>query len=156
MNNHIIPFLNQSESRRAFEEANISKRKRTHRIIHKHGAIFNQVFNFMLYESYMQPHMHPGDEKIEHMYLLKGEFKLIKFDEYGRINSKKVYSSTENNPIIIPANTWHTYVMTSNEVITYETMIGRYEPSTWKKMANWAPEEGSKEASIYLEDLRNC
>ena len=155
MNDEKIPELSQSEVILALGEAENSERKRAHKILHAEGSTFNQVFNFMLYESYMQPHMHPGEEKIEFMYLLQGEFKLIYFDNDGRIVSNKIYNPSEEYPIKIPAYTWHTYVMMTREVVTYETMMGRYEPSTWKKMAKWAPQESSTEAAQYLKRLRS-
>ena len=56
--------------------------------------------------------------------------------------------------IEVPAFTWHTYVMLSDEVIIYETMEGIYDIDTWKKMASWAPKENSLDASKYLEMLK--
>ena len=54
----------------------------------------------------------------------------------------------------IPAFTWHTYVMLSEHAVTYETMMGKYEPDTWKSSAAWAPPEGSAESVPYLAALK--
>jgi hypothetical protein len=45
--------------------------------------------------------------------------------------------------------------MLTKEVIVFETMEGVYNPSTWKKMASWAPSENTPDASAYLEMLKS-
>jgi len=45
--------------------------------------------------------------------------------------------------------------MLTKEVIIYETMEGVYNPTTWKKMATWAPKENSIESVKYLIMLKN-
>ena len=37
--------------------------------------------------------------------------------------------------------------------VTYETMMGRYNPSTWKTFAEWAPKEQSGESNKFLKKL---
>ena len=54
----------------------------------------------------------------------------------------------------MPVCTWHTYVMLTDQVVTYETMNGIYDPATWKSMASWAPPEGTLEAKTYLSNLK--
>jgi cupin fold WbuC family metalloprotein len=123
--------------------------------MHKKGDYINKVFNFILSDSYMQPHLHPGSEKIEKMYLIKGSFALIIFDDKGNVKETVVLSKGEKEFVSVPAYAWHTYVMLTNEVIVYETMDGVYEPSSWKEMASWAPKENAVGASNYLETLKN-
>ena len=130
-----------------------SPRKRHASILHQKGADFNKVINCILKDSYMQPHCHPGCEKIEHITLLKGSATVIFFDENGSITHSELLSE-KNKTVIIPAFSWHTYVMNSDHVITYETMLGIYKPTTWKNLAHWAPNEQSSEAATYLNDLR--
>jgi cupin fold WbuC family metalloprotein len=102
----------------------------------------------------MKPHMHPDKNKIEKMHLIYGSFKLILFDEVGII--KKIYNINKKNPTVeVPGYTWHTYVMTSKLTIIFETMIGKYNPTTWKRMAAWAPDENNERAKKYLKDLKN-
>ena len=68
-----------------FDLAYNSERRRSPKIMHKKGDYINKVFNFLLSDSYMQPHLHPGSEKIEKMYLIKGSFALIIFNDDGEI-----------------------------------------------------------------------
>ena len=45
--------------------------------------------------------------------------------------------------------------MTSKSTIIFETMMGKYNPLTWKKMPDWAPDENSQNSEKYLKDLKN-
>jgi len=155
MRDYEVPVLLNDELKIHFELATNSIRKRSPKILHKKGAYLNQVFNFILKDSYMHPHLHPGKEKIEKMYLIKGSFALILFNEVGQISQKIILEEGKLDFIEVPAFTWHTYVMLSDEVIIYETMEGIYEIDTWKKMASWAPIENSLDAENYLETLKN-
>ena len=88
------------------------------------------------------------------MYLIQGSFALIIFDNSGNIVNIHILEEDKNEFISLPAFTWHTYVMLSDEVIIYEEMDGFYNPNTWKKMALWAPMENTSEAIVYLKELR--
>ena len=152
--NYKIPSLKIEDKKKFLEKAKLSKRKRFPFIIHKKGEVFNQVFNFILDDSYMQPHMHPKTNMIEKMHLISGSFKLIFFDEEGK--PKKIYDIDEKNSRVkVPSRTWHTYVMTSKFAIVFETMMGKYNPLTWKQMADWAPCENSSKSNKYLKFLKS-
>lgn len=150
-----IPELSSDEVSLYFSVAKNSERCRSPKIIHKQGDYHNRVFNFILEESYMHPHLHPSEEKIEKMYLLDGSFALITFDDDGEVTNTYVLAKGGRESIDVPAFTWHTYVMLTKEVIVFETMEGVYNPSTWKKMAPWAPSENTLEAPAYLEMLKS-
>ena len=154
MKNKLIPELNYEDKDRYFDLANESMRRRTAKILHKKGDYENKVFNFMLNDSYMQPHRHPSPEKIEKMYLVEGAFALLFFDDKGHSTEKNIVEHGLRNSIQVPAYVWHTYVMISEKVIVYETMDGVYDPKTWKDMAPWAPSESSPNAEKYLAILK--
>jgi len=155
MNEYDIPRVGAEEIRFFMSEAAASKKLRCAKILHKKGDEFNHVFNFLLEDSYMQPHLHPGPEKIEKIHLIQGSLASIFFDDNGNIVNTKVLMTGGQDFIEIPAFSWHTYVMLTPEVITYETMMGVYEPGTWKKFPEWAPEEGLKISANYLQQLRS-
>lgn len=155
MSTEKLPKLSYNEISAYFNKAKKSERKRFPKILHKRGEYNNRVINFVLKDSYMQPHLHPGVEKIEKMYLLKGSFALILFDENGGIRKTIILKKGQREFVSVPSFTWHTYIMLSNEVVIYETMEGVYEPSTWKKMAPWAPEEKDQTASKYHASLKS-
>ena len=150
-----LPQLSIKEVSDYFSKAEQSTRKRFPKILHNQGDYYNKVINFVLDNSYMQPHFHPGDEKIEKMYLLKGAFALIQFDVKGEITNTTILEKGARESINVPAFSWHTYVMLTKEVIVYETMEGVYEPSTWKVMAQCAPVENTQEAAEYLNFLKS-
>lgn len=155
MNTKRVPDLSVDEVQYYFIEAENSERKRFPKILHNQGDYDNRVVNFVLNESYMQPHLHPGDEKIEKMFLVDGSFALILFDNSGKISDSIVLAKGGIESIDVPAFTWHTYVMLTEKVIIYETMDGVYEPSSWKEMAPWAPLENTEEAINYLSFLKS-
>ena len=149
-----IPSLNDSEIKSNFLKAKNSIRKRFPKIIHKNGDYENKVFNFMLSDTYMQPHLHPGKEKTEKMYLVLGSFMLLFFDDFGKIIKKQTIELNSQQYVEVPPYIWHTYIMLTEKVIVYETMDGIYNKKTWKKMASWAPVENSKEALVFFNNLR--
>ena len=153
--NSKIPKLLEGDYETYFELATSSIRKRYPKILHNKGAYLNEVFNFVPKDSYMHPHLHPGKEKVEKMYLIKGSFALILFDESGQISKKIILEEGKLDFVEVPAFTWHTYVMLTERVVIYETMEGIYNPETWKKLASWAPKESSDESEAYLKSIKN-
>lgn len=148
-----IPVLNESERNEYIQLAISSKKKRAAKILHEKGSDWNAAFNFMCKESYMKPHMHPGEEKIEEIHLLEGVCTVIYFDNSGSIIKMIKLGGGGANMVRVPAFQWHTYVMHTSIVVTYETMYGVYDPETWKTYANWAPDELSEISDRYLHQL---
>ena len=149
-----IPQLSDQEINDGLLSARSSARHRYPKLLHNPGDEFNRVFNFIMQDSYMQPHLHPGDEKIEEIYLIKGKIAVLFFDDQGNVIDMVLLANGGVERVKVPAFTWHTYVMLSESAISYETMIGRYEPNTWKEFAEWAPPEKSPESFTYLKLLK--
>ena len=149
-----IPVLSSFELQEYLYKAAASPRRRHPKILHQSGDGFNQVFNFMMEDTYMQPHLHPSKEKIEQIYLVQGCFAVLIFNKEGDIEKISILEKGRLERIEISAFTWHSYVMLSNNVVTYETMMGKFHPDTWKELADWAPTEQSKESIDYLEFLK--
>ena len=151
----VIPLLSQDEADKDLCRAEASMRRRYPKILHSPGDEFNRVVNFIMYDSYMQPHLHPGPEKIEKIHVMEGKMAVLFFDDLGVVIKVTILESGHDEFIAVPAFTWHTYVMLSEHVISFETMMGKYEPETWKEFAQWAPEENTPESSKYLLSLRD-
>lgn len=154
MENVQIPQLSEKEIQEGLVQANSLARHRHPKILHNPGDEFNRVINFMMEDSYMQPHLHPGVEKIEKIYLIGGRLATLFFDDSGSVKECTILEKGGIEMIEVPAFTWHTYVMLSDFAITYETMMGKYEPKTWKEFAEFAPTENSSESIVYLSVLK--
>ena len=150
----IIPEISPNEIDFHFGEASKTSRRRSPLILHKKGDYYNKVFNFILMDSYMHPHLHPSSEKIEKMYLVRGSFGLLIFDDDGKVTDTIILEEEGKTFLEVPAFTWHTYVMFSEKTIIYETMEGKYNPDSWKQLAPWAATEDSSEANPYLLSLK--
>ena len=155
MNHCIIPHLSDKEIKEGLQQARASERKRHATVLHAPGAEFNRVFNFLLSGTYMQPHLHPGEEKIEEITLLKGKLKMVFFNDAGAVANMVVLEKGGVESIRVPAFSWHTYTILSESAVTYETMMGVYDPKTWKEFASWAPLEGSMESTAYVASLQS-
>ena len=86
MSDSSIPQLSERETEEGLSQARSSPRHRYPKLLHQPGAEFNQVFNFMMSDSYMQPHLHPGEEKIEEIYIVEGRVATIFFDDQGAVS----------------------------------------------------------------------
>ena len=155
MLNNEMSMLSEQQIIDYIKLADSSEKRRHPKLLHTPGDEFNRVFNLMMLDSYMQPHLHPGDEKIEKIHLIRGKVVAIFFDEEGNVKSSTFLETGGIELIEVPAFTWHTYIMLSDWAVTYETMMGIYEPATWKKFASWAPQEGTSESITYLESLKS-
>ena len=154
MQEYSIPKISTSQIEHGFKAATESPRHRFPLILHEQGAVFNRVFNFMLSDSYMQPHCHPSQEKAELIYLVDGSISVIYFDQNGSVLKTFDLESLVDHAIVVPPFTWHTYIVVSERAITYETMYGKYDPKTWKQAAPWAPSEGEVISNEYFSKLR--
>jgi cupin fold WbuC family metalloprotein len=150
-----IPQLSEWEIEEGLSQARSSPRHRYPKLLHQPGAEFNRVFNFITRDSYMQPHLHPGEEKIEEIYIVEGRVATIFFDDQGTVRDVLLLEKGGVECARVPAFTWHTYVMLTDSAITYETMMGVYEPTTWKRFAPWAPKEDTIDSDAYLMSLRD-
>jgi cupin fold WbuC family metalloprotein len=149
-----VPALSRHEIDQFIRLAASSSRRRHPKILHEPGAIFNRVVNFVMHDSYMQPHLHPGPEKIEKIHLIEGNMAVLFFNDRGTVTTIHPLEKGRRDYVEVPAFTWHTYVTLSDHAVTYETMMGKYEPESWKEFAQWAPREDDPTAVSYLHSLK--
>lgn len=149
-----IPQLSEQEIQDGLLKAGSSIRHRHPNILHNPGDEFNRVVNFIKHDSYMQTHLHPGIEKIEKIYIIQGKIAILFFNDQGVVKKCSVIEEGGLEMIEVPAFTWHTYVMLSEFALTYETMMGIYDPKNWKEFAEFAPPENSSESISYLSKLK--
>lgn len=149
-----IPNLSIEVMDTGFIRARESPRHRYAKILHKKGDGMNRAFNFLLSNSYMQPHCHPSTEKVEHIHIVEGKIAILFFDADGTMIDVVHLQKDAEQKVVVPAFIWHTYVVLSPYAVTYETMCGIYDPRTWKDFAMWAPKENAPEALEYLKFLK--
>ena len=110
-----VPDLDSNEIKNLYESAKKNYRKRYPKILHSHGDYLNKVFNFLIAGTYMQPHLHPSEEKIEKMTVIEGEICVLFFNNVGQIIKKNYLNSKHKKNLSVPAFSWHTYIVTSSK-----------------------------------------
>ena len=131
-----------------------TKRRRTAKVLHSPGDFNNRVFNYLANDTYMQPHCHPSEEKIEFIHLVQGKIAVLYFSKDGNLQQIISLEEPLHDFIKVPAHQFHTYVLLTETAVTYETMHGIYKPDTWKKFSDWAPSEDESGSSAYLASLK--
>jgi len=150
------PLLSKTEIKESLALAADSQRRRYPKILHESGANLNRVINFLMADTYMQPHLHPSAEKVEMIMALEGKLAVLFFDNGGNIIQSVIIEKGGVRYVEVPAFAWHTYVVLSDTAVTYETMPGVYDPKTWKILADWAPREEDPKSSIYLKSIKTA
>lgn len=152
-----IPQLSKEEIQKYLAEAEKSERRRALKILHERGADLNRTVNFMMSDTYLQPHNHPpeaGKEKIERYKILGGKLAIVFFDDTGKVTRAVILDETSEVYPVNPSE-WHTPIVLSDYALCYEEVNGVYDPARYKQMAEWAPKENTPEVKEYLIFLKN-
>ena len=144
------------------DAASQSQRLRAHANVHRsYGEHCQKLFNAIQVNSYIRPHRHSLDPKDECLIAIKGLFGFITFTEQGLIEPVILFGSERYSEKLsipsgleLPSDTWHTVVSLVDESILFEVKSGPFDPNLAKEYALWAPKEGSKDVSQYLETLK--
>jgi len=137
--------------------ARASSRARQHLNLHADYADPCQRFlNAVLAHSYIRPHRHASDPKVETLFVMRGRFGVITFDDAGTVQSTTILSLGDGDAsgIELASDEWHTVIALSPTAVLLEMKAGPFDPEAAKEMAPWAPPEDSAEAPAYLEMLR--
>ncbi len=145
-----LPLLDNLTS-----EAQKAERKRKNHNFHFGGEDHLQrMLNAFEPGTYVRPHKHGDPPKREVFLLIRGRLLLVFFDDDGKICHRVILDSGgECRGVEIDPGEWHTAVSLKAGTIIYELKDGPYDPLTDKQFAPWAPEEGSPEAKVFLEQL---
>jgi cupin fold WbuC family metalloprotein len=142
------------------DEASRSPRARQNRNIHERFDDPCQRFlNAIGPDSYIRPHRHSLDPKVETLIALRGQFALVTFDDAGAITRILSFGSDKANAklpvgVDIPSETWHTIIAVVAGAILLEVKAGPFNSGAAKEPAPWAPEEGTPEGNAYLHRLK--
>ncbi len=141
--------------------ARLSPRKRTNHCFHSPQDRLQRMINVALKGSYFAPHRHQDPDKLEIFTILYGRVMVLAFNDDGTISDCQILcrdGGLENLEtslqVEIPAGTWHSLVILSDEAVLYEVIDGTFDAKTHKRFAPFAPSEMDPISSqTYLEDL---
>lgn len=144
-------------------QAEERQRRRQHHNLHSsYEDPCQRLLNAIAMDSYIRPHRHALDPKAESLIAIRGLFALITFEDGGAVDEVVRFGSEifcREDPAVafgveLPPDTWHTVVALAPESVLLELKPGPFDPNGAKELADWAPEEESAEARVYLESLR--
>lgn len=157
---HGIEIFSTSCLNGLVNEAEASTRLRQHRNIHKEYADpCQRLFNAIGIGSYIRPHRHLLDPKVEDLFAVKGMFALVVFDDAGNPSNVVKFGTERFGDDIAPGvelspGTWHTVVALTEAAVLLELKGGPFNPNAAKELASWAPEEGTPQALDYMKALQ--
>lgn len=143
-------------------KAKEAKRARQHQNIHlSYDDPCQRLLNAIGVGSYIRPHRHSLDPKIETLVAVRGLFALVTFDPSGEIDGIIRFGSEKYDDILAPnvgvelhPGVWHTVAALTDGAVLLEVKAGPFNPGAAKEFAPWAPEEGTDEAVHYMQSLR--
>jgi len=137
-----------------------SPRKRQHCNVHtSYDEPVQRLFNAVEPDSYIRPHRHSHDPRVETLLGIRGAFTFIAFDEAGEIVESFEFGpqSSDANPgvgVEVPPGLWHTVIAKEPGSVLFEIKAGPFDACKAKEWATWAPAEGGEEGIAYLVTLR--
>lgn len=121
-----------------------------------------KVINAINEDSYIAPHRHSLDPKIETLIAVYGCFSLIVFSNEGnpidivKFGAKDCADETiDCFGVDILPDAWHTVIALQPNSVLLEIKAGPFNPTLAKEFAPWSPLEGSSEAANFLKQLRS-
>jgi cupin fold WbuC family metalloprotein len=147
--------INQSLLLQTSKKALLSPRKRMNHNFHQPQDVIQRFLNAIEPDSYIRPHQHVNPNREEIFLILKGSGGIIVFDHKGAVEDIHLLDVSMGFwGIDLPGGVYHAIVSIEPGSVFYEVKQGPYIPNTDKGFASWAPEEGSKEATAYLNHLK--
>ena len=132
-----------------------SPRKRMNHNFHQPEDVIQRFLNAIEPDSYIRPHRHINPDREEIFLVLKGKGAVVFFDDNGGVNNIHLLDASPGFwGVDIPGGIYHAIISIEPGSVFYEVKQGPYNPDADKGFAAWSPEEGSKEAIEYLNQLR--
>lgn len=104
--------------------------------------------------SYLRPHRHLVNPKIEFFLALRGRLTLLIFSDSGEVEKSIALSPLGDTAgAEIPPGIWHTVVSLEKGSAFFEAKPGPFLPISMGDFAPWAPVEGTLEAAEYIKQL---
>ena len=140
----------------ALESARHDARLRSARLLHRSPEEpVQRVFSAMQAASYVRPHRHRDEDKAETLIAVRGRFLALVFDDAGEVFEAALLSAGgEAFGFHFPTDVWHGLVALEDGSVFFEVKSGPWRGAEDVEFAPWAPEQGSREATVFLERLR--
>ena len=155
-------FLSDDYLNSLAQEARLSTRLRKHCNIHQ--SYFDpcqRLLNAIGVDSYIQPHRHSVDLKLETLIAIQGYFALVTFDRVGVVQAVIRFGTEQYRQrdhvcagVEIDPEVWHTVIALEPDSILLELKNGPFDMRSAKELALWAPKELTKDAKVYLASIR--
>ncbi len=144
------------------QEARCSLRCRQHRNIHQsYQDPCQRLLNAIGMDSYIRPHRHVADPKVECLIAVRGRMALVLFGDTGVVEDlisfgTEKYADTESLAVGVELSqgVWHTVIALVPGSILFEAKAGPFDAKFAKEFAPWAPEEGTTDGANFLSSLR--
>jgi cupin fold WbuC family metalloprotein len=151
-----ICWLSKDLLEGAIAASRSSPRRRIIQPFHRHeSATLHRMFNAVQPDSYIPPHRHLEPPKAESWIVLRGALAFFTFDDQGAITGcLEIRAGGEIFGVDLEPGVYHTFFALEPDTVVFEVKDGPYSPATDKAFPDWAPREGTAEASHYLERLR--
>ncbi|TYA74803.1 WbuC family cupin fold metalloprotein [Seonamhaeicola marinus] len=132
-----------------------SPRKRIISPLHKSASdTLHRMLNVIQPGSYIRPHSHETDQKAESIIVLRVGICFLTFDESGNVSSHhNLYANSDTFGVDLEPNVIHSFFALEEDTVIFEVKPGPYIKKQDKGFAEWAPEENSPEADLYLKQL---
>jgi cupin fold WbuC family metalloprotein len=150
-----ICWLSQDLLEGAIAVSQSSPRRRVIQPFHRTGsATLQRMFNAVQPDSYIPPHRHLDPPKAESWIVLRGALAFFTFDDQGAIGEcLEIRAGGDVFGVDLEPGVYHTFFALEPDTVVYEVKDGPYSPVTDKSFPEWAPREGTPEASGYLAKL---
>lgn len=156
--------INKKFLRQLANTALNKKRFRTHFNLHESfSEPCQRLLNAVEPGSYIRPHRHFTDPKVECLVALQGLFLVIFFDDVGKIVEKYFLGSEQYRKnavalIEIQPWVWHTIISLRSGSVLFEVKAGPFNPNAAKDFAEWSPCESDpgSSRSYYEYLLHSC
>ena len=133
-----------------------SPRRRVIQPFHRdENAALHRMFNAVQPDSYIPPHRHLDPPKAEAWIVLRGSLAFFTFDDQGKIDEcLEIRAGGEVFGVDLEPGVYHTFFALEPDTVVYEVKSGPYTAANDKAFPDWAPREGSSQASAYLAALK--
>lgn len=151
-----LAVLSEETLQKTVDASRDSSRRRMIQPFHRSEQdALHRMFNAVQPDSYVRPHRHLDPPKAEAWVLLRGALVFFTFEDDGAIRDCiEVRAAGPVFGVDLVPGVLHTFVATEPDTVVYEVKTGPYSATNDKAFANFAPAEGTPEATRYLGYLR--